>query len=68
MCPRQSEEAYAALDDGISDAEFTAVVSFWNTIAKSQDKFDEVTGLLRGNGRFHRLPDSQSPVNERSDR
>jgi hypothetical protein len=46
MCPPQSEEAYAALDDGITDAEFIAVVNFWTGIAKSQDKFDEVAGLL----------------------
>jgi hypothetical protein len=35
------------LDDGITDAEFIAVVNFWNSIAKSQAKFDEVTGLCR---------------------
>jgi hypothetical protein len=46
MCPPQSDETYAVLDDGITDAEFIAVVNFWNTIAKSQDRFDEVTGLL----------------------
>jgi len=46
MCPPQSDETYAVLDDGITDAEFIAVVNFWNGIAKSQDKFDEVAGLL----------------------
>ena len=46
MCPPQSDETYAVLDDGITDAEFIAIVNFWNGIAKSQQKFDEVTGLL----------------------
>ena len=46
MCPPQSDEAYTVLDDGITDAEFIAVVNFWNGIVKSQAKFDEVTGLL----------------------
>jgi hypothetical protein len=46
MCPAQSDETYAVLDDGITDAQFIAVVNFWNGIAKSQAKFDEVTGLL----------------------
>ena len=46
MCPPQSDEAYTVLDDGITDAEFVAVVNFWNGIAKSEGKFDEVTGLL----------------------
>ena len=45
-CPPQSDEAYTVLDDGITDAEFIAVVNFWNSLAKSQAKFDEVTGLL----------------------
>lgn len=46
MCPPQSEEAYAAMDDGITDPELIAVTTFWNGIATSQAKFDEVTGLL----------------------
>lgn len=46
MCPPQSDETYTVLDDGITDAEFVAVLNFWNGIAKSQAKFDEVTGLL----------------------
>jgi hypothetical protein len=46
MCPPQSDEKYTVLDDGITDAELIAVVNFWNGIAKSQAKFDEVTGLL----------------------
>ena len=45
-CPPQSDEAYTVLDDGITDAEFIGVVNFWNSLAKSQAKFDEVTGLL----------------------
>jgi len=46
MCPVQSDEKYTVLDDGMSDAEFIGIVNFWNGIAKSQEKFDEVAGLL----------------------
>jgi len=46
MCPPQSDQTYSALDDGITDQEFIAVANFWNGIAKSESKFDEVAGLL----------------------
>jgi hypothetical protein len=39
-CPRQNDDGYTALEDGITDAEFIAVSKFWNDISKSAEKFD----------------------------
>jgi hypothetical protein len=45
-CPRQNEAAYAALEPGINDAEFVAISNFWKETAKSEQKFDDASGLL----------------------
>ena len=45
-CPRQNEDAYAALEDGISDPEFVAISNFWKEISASQEKFDQVSVYL----------------------
>jgi hypothetical protein len=45
-CPRQNEAAYAALEPGINDAEFVAISNFWKATAKSEQKFDDASGLL----------------------
>ena len=45
-CPRQNEEAYASLEDGISDPEFLAVSNFWKEVSKSTEKFDQASVYL----------------------
>ncbi|HEX3484077.1 MAG TPA: hypothetical protein VHT51_03395 [Micropepsaceae bacterium] len=45
-CPRQDAAAYAALESGISDAEFIAVTNFWKDISKSEGKFDDASVYL----------------------
>ncbi|HXI99710.1 MAG TPA: hypothetical protein VNH44_00720, partial [Micropepsaceae bacterium] len=45
-CPQQDAAAYAALEMGISDAEFIAVSNFWKDISKSESKFDEASVYL----------------------
>ena len=39
-CPRQNDDSYTALEDGITDAEFITVSNFWKDISKSAEKFD----------------------------
>jgi hypothetical protein len=43
ICPRQNEDGYAALESGITDAEFVAVSNFWKEISKSAEKFDQAS-------------------------
>ena len=45
-CPRQSEDVYSALDNGVSDAEFVTISNFWRDISGSQEKFDQASVLL----------------------
>jgi hypothetical protein len=45
-CPRQSEEAYTTLDDGISDQDFLTISKFWKDISTSEEKFDEASVYL----------------------
>jgi hypothetical protein len=45
-CPRQDEDVYVSLDNGIMDAELIAISNFWKEISKSEAKFDEASVYL----------------------
>ena len=44
--PRQSDPNYVFLEDGITDAEFTAALAFWKTVSASAEKFDDAADYL----------------------
>ena len=45
-CPRQSQETYVSLDDGVPDAEFVAISNFLKEISGSEEKFDSAAAYL----------------------
>jgi hypothetical protein len=45
-CPKQDDESYAALDNGIMDGELIAISNFWKDISRSEAKFDEASVYL----------------------
>ena len=45
-CPRQSQDAYVSLDDGIPDSDFIAVSKFLKDISGSEEKFDQAAAYL----------------------
>ena len=45
-CPAQSDDGYAALESGITDAQFVAVTNFWKEISSSAEKFDAASVYL----------------------
>src|SRR5882672_8681585 len=39
-CPKQDDQAYVGLDRDVSDSQFVDIVSFWQEISSSEEKFD----------------------------
>ncbi|HEY4265352.1 MAG TPA: hypothetical protein VGM72_08540 [Micropepsaceae bacterium] len=45
-CPKQNDDAYASLDDGIMDREIIAISNFWKETSGSESKFDAASVYL----------------------
>ena len=45
-CPAQDDDSYAALEGGITDAQYVTVSKFWKEISASAEKFDAASVYL----------------------